>query len=292
MFEGGVHVPAFMYSASTSLIPSSKQGSVFNELFHVTDWMPTILAAIDASVDSRPTAHDDIDGVDQWSNIIAAEEDQTQMRDDILLHATSWTSCCTSTSGEASCTGFLSTCADSTTAVLTPMTNPRGAILSSNGYKLIINEYDIPWFGIPTAGSSSTSDVTVVGVPKAGEPGAPNPEASPAEVVPPRKLLSTDDATTTDDVAPNVKTSKESTGNAMSNCGSEPNTNTLYWLFDLSTDPTETTNLYGTLPDIEKELKGKFEAYLKKEVRPNWVNGDSSSYATWKANGGFICPWM
>lgn len=271
LFEGGVHVPAFVYSASSTLIPTSKQGTIYNELFHVTDWMPTIMSAIDAPVSTRPAISNDIDGVDQWSSVIAQEA--TQERDHILLHMTTWTSCCVDDNGDSSCTGFLSSCADSTTAVLTIMENPRGAIVSKSGHKLIFNEYEIPWYGIPTAGGSSSTNEAV----------APEKPAA----APKRSLLSTDD----DDYT-SVIDSKDSSGNPMQNCGSLPDTATHYWLFDLNTDPNETTNLYGTLPDIEADLLAKVENYKKDEVKSNWVNEDMSAVVSWKANGGYITSWM
>lgn len=284
MFEGGVRVPAFIYSSS--LIPSAMQGTVFNELFHVTDWMPTILSAIQAPTVSRPSAVNDIDGYDQWSNLISPTT--TQVRDDILIHLSSWTTCCADQSGKTTCSGFLSSCADSTTAVLTPLTKPRGAIVSSEGYKLIMNEYEIAWFGIPTSGAT---DETTTSSSQAAAPAASSNPAPDNVVQPLRRNLLAD--STGDDHPANVETSQSSSGNPMNNCGSEPSTPSVeYWLFDLTTDPNETTNLYGTLPDIEAKLLTKMERYMSEEIKANWVNTDASAYSAWKSNDGFITSWM
>jgi len=152
LFEGGVNVPAFIYSASTAMMPSSVAGTSYTELFHVTDWLPTIMSAIDMPQAGRPTGANDIDGYDHWSMLMS--EETSSIREDVLLHMSSWTSCCVGHEGDTTCSGFLSDCADSSTAVLTFLANPRGAIVSSTGYKMIFNEYDIPWYGIPTGSST------------------------------------------------------------------------------------------------------------------------------------------
>jgi hypothetical protein len=217
------------------------------------------------------------------------------------------------------------------------MDKPRGAIISSNGYKLILNEYEIPWYGIPTANSGGDSAPVVDGdattntwrpdgdpkpaedpPPDAAPPAdgvvAPRPDGdAPTDVVPPRPDVdvsmnvadadsesdsgsdsesdSESDSSGDDDTISVVR-SKDADGNPMANCGSNPGNSPTYWLFNLKDDPTETTNLYGTLPDIEKELMGKFMEYLKKEVQSGWVNEDSSAAVAWAANGDFITSWL
>jgi arylsulfatase A-like enzyme len=41
LFEGGVKVDAFIYAPE--LLESSASGTVYSNLFHVSDWFPTIL---------------------------------------------------------------------------------------------------------------------------------------------------------------------------------------------------------------------------------------------------------
>lgn len=55
-WEGGVRVPAFIWH-------SSFKPNVWNELMHITDWLPTLLGAAGASVLNA------IDGVNQWDAI-------------------------------------------------------------------------------------------------------------------------------------------------------------------------------------------------------------------------------
>jgi arylsulfatase A-like enzyme len=58
-FEGGSHVRSFVQSP---LLPSAS-GSVYNDLFHVTDWLPTFLAA--AGLPDLGESQD-IDGLSHW----------------------------------------------------------------------------------------------------------------------------------------------------------------------------------------------------------------------------------
>jgi arylsulfatase B len=44
LFEGGTKVDAFIYSP---LLPSDVVGTVYSNLFHVTDWFPTLLGEIE-----------------------------------------------------------------------------------------------------------------------------------------------------------------------------------------------------------------------------------------------------
>lgn len=83
-FEGGVHVPALFWS---SRIASTSRGRYYDNLFHVTDWMPTLL----------DSAHSDavlselrgkLDGVSQWNEI--AGKSKTIPRYSILLHLNAW----------------------------------------------------------------------------------------------------------------------------------------------------------------------------------------------------------
>lgn len=63
MFEGGLRVPAFIYSP---LIPTEAQGTEIDTLFHGTDWLPTIVEGM-----AKGKA-DYADGVNQWDYITGA----------------------------------------------------------------------------------------------------------------------------------------------------------------------------------------------------------------------------
>ena len=64
LYEGGVKVASFVHSA---LLPTKVRGTSLQHLVHVTDWLPTIIAATGASLDSRK--HLSLDGLNQWDCI-------------------------------------------------------------------------------------------------------------------------------------------------------------------------------------------------------------------------------
>lgn len=43
LWEGGVRNNAFIWSNSNSIMPHTSQGTTYNNMFHITDWYPTIL---------------------------------------------------------------------------------------------------------------------------------------------------------------------------------------------------------------------------------------------------------
>ncbi len=73
LFEGGVRVPAFV---SGPLVPA---GVVSHDLFHITDWLPTLsdVAGVDVS-------HLHIDGQNQW-NVIRYEHKTQQSEEKLEL---------------------------------------------------------------------------------------------------------------------------------------------------------------------------------------------------------------
>ncbi|CAK1598752.1 unnamed protein product [Parnassius mnemosyne] len=68
-WEGGVRVPAFIWH--TSFRPK-----VWTGLMHITDWMPTLIAAAGGTIDKE------IDGVDQWQSMI---RDAKSLRKEVLI---------------------------------------------------------------------------------------------------------------------------------------------------------------------------------------------------------------
>ena len=67
LFEGGLKVDGFIYSASTAFIPEGSRGQLYNNLMHVSDWFPTILdlAGISYTPD-EDSALDGVSHVDAW----------------------------------------------------------------------------------------------------------------------------------------------------------------------------------------------------------------------------------
>ncbi|XP_013164812.1 PREDICTED: arylsulfatase B-like [Papilio xuthus] len=68
-WEGAVRVPAFVWHSSFT-------PTVWKGLMHITDWLPTLLAAAGGKVDKK------IDGVNQWESIIRNSNSQ---RNEVLI---------------------------------------------------------------------------------------------------------------------------------------------------------------------------------------------------------------
>jgi hypothetical protein len=68
MFEGGQHVPSFIHSSKFINKANQLKGSSFTGLFHVSDWLPTLLAATSTQVDEEIS--DKFDGLNQWDNLM------------------------------------------------------------------------------------------------------------------------------------------------------------------------------------------------------------------------------
>jgi arylsulfatase I/J len=63
LWEGGLRVPAFVHSP---LLAAARAGTVSRQLFHITDWMPTLLRA--AGMSSAEIERQGWDGIDQWKS--------------------------------------------------------------------------------------------------------------------------------------------------------------------------------------------------------------------------------
>ena len=61
LWEGGLRVPAFVHSP---LLPPTARGSVSHQLFHITDWLPTLARA--GGMSAAEIRRHSFDGVDQW----------------------------------------------------------------------------------------------------------------------------------------------------------------------------------------------------------------------------------
>lgn len=69
LFEGGTKVDALVYSKLLPISSSASTGSgaTYSGLFHVSDWMPTLLDM--AGVSFSPASSNAFDGVSHWSNL-------------------------------------------------------------------------------------------------------------------------------------------------------------------------------------------------------------------------------
>ena len=73
LYEGGIHVPAFLYSASRSLLPSQLRRIVSTETMHVTDWLPTIETIVSNKDTGNPFSgygRSSLDGIDMWPRFL------------------------------------------------------------------------------------------------------------------------------------------------------------------------------------------------------------------------------
>ena len=82
-YEGGVRVPAFVWSAK---LPLTLRGTTYHGLMHAADWLPTF-ATLAGRADLTPRG---VDGVDQWRAMRAAADDDDSAarpgpRDEVLL---------------------------------------------------------------------------------------------------------------------------------------------------------------------------------------------------------------
>ena len=70
LFEGGVRVESFIYSPSYL---KSASGSTYNNLFHVSDWFPTMLAM--TGIAYMPSTTYALDGVSHYESLLKGGED-------------------------------------------------------------------------------------------------------------------------------------------------------------------------------------------------------------------------
>ena len=76
VWEGGVRVPGFVHSP---LLPEGVRGTESHSLYHVTDWLPTIVGAAGGSTTSGNLA---LDGHDIWPSLASG---QSSPRTEMLL---------------------------------------------------------------------------------------------------------------------------------------------------------------------------------------------------------------
>jgi arylsulfatase A-like enzyme len=127
LFEGGVRTPAFIHSP---LLSSESRGTTFEGLFHVSDWLPTIMGGmLNSNIDSRSEAKEWY-GINQWDAMTSSSNDadmgstSTFPRTELLLNI-----------------DYL----DSEGHVNDGI---KVGLIKDN-YKLIMNEVSVDWFPVP-----------------------------------------------------------------------------------------------------------------------------------------------
>lgn len=70
MTRGGYSAPAAIFG---SLVPEELRGTTYDDLFHVTDWIPTLMHAATRGKWKGPMLGDVIHGVDQWGAVLEAD---------------------------------------------------------------------------------------------------------------------------------------------------------------------------------------------------------------------------
>lgn len=120
LFEGGIRVHGFIHSP---LLPPSSIGHSYRGLMHITDWLPTILnaAGLEALIPK------DIDGINQWDALLQRD---APPRHEILHNIDN----------------FMSLAGENGTSYLAPMNHSYRAAIRIEHMKLIVNEYDLPWY--------------------------------------------------------------------------------------------------------------------------------------------------
>lgn len=152
MFEGGVRVPAFVWS--WDIASSAVAGSSFTGLFHVTDWLPTLMAASNSTMAAAGANANQLSGVNQWSALLQQAD---APRTELVLNVNSFTICCESTTSRTEvCTGDLTSCENVGLSSLARLEAHRAAIISGD-WKLITSEYGQPWFNV-TDGKATWKD--------------------------------------------------------------------------------------------------------------------------------------
>jgi hypothetical protein len=70
MTRGGYSVPAAIFG---SLVPEELRGTTYDDLFHVTDWIPTLMHVATNGMWNGSMSGDALHGVDQWEAVTTAD---------------------------------------------------------------------------------------------------------------------------------------------------------------------------------------------------------------------------
>ena len=86
--QGGFSTPAAVFGA---LIPEEKRGTTYENLFHGTDWLPTLMqVATKGKWTGSVLGHDNtLNGVNHWETLIGATDSEERPRDSALTYVDS-----------------------------------------------------------------------------------------------------------------------------------------------------------------------------------------------------------
>mmetsp|Transcript_17826 Transcript_17826/g.22970 ORF Transcript_17826/g.22970 Transcript_17826/m.22970 type:complete len:574 (+) Transcript_17826:93-1814(+) len=77
-FEGGVRTNAFIHSP---LLPKNLKGQTYDGMFHISDWLPTLVHGM---LDRELPGMENLDGIDLWPDILG--EEGANVRDELLYN--------------------------------------------------------------------------------------------------------------------------------------------------------------------------------------------------------------
>ena len=187
LYEGGVRVPAFM---SANFFDHPLRGQTYKGLFHVSDWLATIMGVIETESETKTTSvlPHGIDSTNHWSKMVNKGWGYGDgARSEVVLNVDRW-----------------HTNSDFT---VSPLNFTRGAVISGD-WKLILNEYDNRWYAPLTLEEWQSNGNYSVGL--------------------------------SDDT---LRPSLTGTKGTLHDCGTDMGVNFTSYLFNITADPNETTNL-------------------------------------------------
>ena len=214
VFDGGVKVPSFVYS---KLIPENLWGTTLNHMFHVSDWLPTLVNVASMDLATGKVSDDivlpsDLDGVSQFASLMEGST-ALEARQVTLIGLNKWTYNYT--------TGNLETMSFSATS---------GAVIIGD------------WKFIKTQ--------------------------SPREVYEPE----THDA-------------------EICECGENNSSDTTDFLFKITEDPHEGSNLIDEYPSIAKRMLDTLHEYYLNASESSWESPQETRAIELWETIDFVVPW-
>lgn len=125
LFEGGVRVHGFVHG---SMIPLKVRGESYEGMMHISDWVPTILSALNVS-----ELPEDLDGIDQWKALTTLKDYPAYSpRKELLYNIDPYYS-------------EVVSLPDGSMTTMLQRGKPRAAIRVGD-WKLLLNEYCVSYF--------------------------------------------------------------------------------------------------------------------------------------------------